>query len=185
MGGGGYIARYAGIYEKHKAIDSVGKNTRVARNLAFVRKRRATFLGIFCLFSFVCGKKGKEKNRARWTLVRTRISLVKSSTPRCGSGPKCRLEGPPPPPDCSLGPLPHANPAPPLSWGGWGRKCCGLREAQRTLTYGKKIQPKEEVFGRISLRTSVQKLRSGPPNPGKTSTLAPTSRTDVHEKTSV
>ena len=29
------------------------------------------------------------------------------------------------------------------------------------------IQPKEEVFGRISLRTSGQKLRSGPPNPGK------------------
>ena len=28
---------------------------------------------------------------------------------------------------------------------------------------GKKIQPKEEVFGRISLRTSGQKLRSGPP----------------------
>ena len=32
---------------------------------------------------------------------------------------------------------------------------------------GTKIQPKEEVFGRISLRTSGQKLRSGPPNPGK------------------
>ena len=33
---------------------------------------------------------------------------------------------------------------------------------------GTKIQPKEEVFGRTSLRTSRQKLRSGPPNPGKT-----------------
>ena len=32
---------------------------------------------------------------------------------------------------------------------------------------GTKIQPKEEVFGRISLRTSGQTLRSGPPNPGK------------------
>ena len=32
---------------------------------------------------------------------------------------------------------------------------------------GAKIQPKEEVFGRISLRTSGQKLRSGPPNAGK------------------
>ena len=32
---------------------------------------------------------------------------------------------------------------------------------------GTKIQPKEEVFGRTSLRTSRQKLLSGPPNPGK------------------
>ena len=40
----------------------------------------------------------------------------------------------------------------------------------------------EEVLGRISLRTSSQKLRSGPPNPGKTSMLARTSRTNVHEK---
>ena len=47
---------------------------------------------------------------------------------------------------------------------------------------GTKIQPKEEVFGRRSLRTSGQKLRSGPPNPGKISILAPTSRADVHEK---
>ena len=30
-----------------------------------------------------------------------------------------------------------------------------------------KNQPKEEVFGRTSLRTSGQTLRSGPPNPGK------------------
>ena len=50
---------------------------------------------------------------------------------------------------------------------------------------GTKIQPKEEVFGRISLRTSGQKLRSGPPNPGKKSNLERTSRADVHEKTSV
>ena len=28
------------------------------------------------------------------------------STPRCGSGPKCGLEAPPPPPPCALGPLP-------------------------------------------------------------------------------
>ena len=28
-------------------------------------------------------------------------------------------------------------------------------------------QPKEEVFGQTSLRSSSQKLRSGPPNPGK------------------
>ena len=35
------------------------------------------------------------------------------------------------------------------------------------LFSGTKIQPKEEVFGRTSLRTSGQKLRSGPPNPGK------------------
>ena len=40
---------------------------------------------------------------------------------------------------------------------------------------GTKIQPKEEVFGRISLRTSGQKLRSGPPNPGKNKH----SRTDI------
>ena len=31
----------------------------------------------------------------------------------------------------------------------------------------RKISPKTEVFGRTSLRTSGQKLRSGPPNPGK------------------
>ena len=47
---------------------------------------------------------------------------------------------------------------------------------------GTKIQPKEEVFGRTSLRTSRQKLRSGPPNPGKTSISERTSRADVHEK---
>ena len=49
---------------------------------------------------------------------------------------------------------------------------------------GTKIQPKEEVLGRISLRTSGQKLRLGPPNPGKTSISARTSRADVHEKIS-
>ena len=48
-----------------------------------------------------------------------------------------------------------------------------------------KISPKTEVFGRTSLRTPGQKLRSGPPNPGKTSSLARTCRADVHEKTSV
>ena len=48
-----------------------------------------------------------------------------------------------------------------------------------------KNQPNEEVLGRISLWTSPQKLRSGPPNPGKTSILAWTSRAGVHEKTSV
>ena len=32
---------------------------------------------------------------------------------------------------------------------------------------GAKNQTKEEVLGRISVRTSSQKLRSGPPNPGK------------------
>ena len=42
-----------------------------------------------------------------------------------------------------------------------------------------KMQPKEEGFGRISLQTSGQKLRS----PGKTSILERTSRADVHEKT--
>ena len=47
---------------------------------------------------------------------------------------------------------------------------------------GTKNQPKEEVLARISLRTSGQKLRSGPPNPGKTSILGRTSRADVHEK---
>ena len=50
------------------------------------------------------------------------------------------------------------------------------------LKTGTKIQPKEEVFGRTSLRTSRQKLRSGPPNPGKTSTSERTSHADVHEK---
>ena len=50
---------------------------------------------------------------------------------------------------------------------------------------GTKNQPKEEVFGRMSLRTSGQKVRSGPPNPGRTSTLTRTLRADVHDKTSV
>ena len=49
----------------------------------------------------------------------------------------------------------------------------------------RKISPKTEVFGRTSLRTSGQKLRSGTPNPGKTSILARACRADVHEKTSV
>ena len=44
-------------------------------------------------------------------------------------------------------------------------------EASRCLAgpsgSGTKSQPKEEVLGRISLQTSGQKLRSGPPNPGK------------------
>ena len=46
----------------------------------------------------------------------------------------------------------------------------------------RKISPKTEVFGRTSLRTSGRKLRSDPPNPGKTSILARTCRADVHEK---
>ena len=50
---------------------------------------------------------------------------------------------------------------------------------------GTKNQPKEEALGRISLRTSGQRLRSGPPNPARISILARTSRADVHEKTSV
>ena len=44
----------------------------------------------------------------------------------------------------------------------------GGPEACAHLHSGTKIQPKEEVFGRTSLRTSGQKLRSGPPNAGKT-----------------
>ena len=35
----------------------------------------------------------------------------------------------------------------------------------RLVGPGTKIQPKEEILGRISLRTSGQKLQSGPPNP--------------------
>ena len=59
----------------------------------------------------------------------------------------------------------------------------GSRPENRLLgKSGTKIQPKEEVFSRISLRTSGQKLRSGPPNPGKASILERTSRADVHEK---
>ena len=60
----------------------------------------------------------------------------------------------------------------------------GRRALRRVLRRdsGTRIQPKEEVFGRISLRTSGQKLRSGPPNPGKTSILERTARADIHEK---
>ena len=53
------------------------------------------------------------------------------------------------------------------------------------LNQKRKISPKTEVFGRTSLRTSGQKLRSGPPNPSKTSISARAYRADVHEKTSV
>ena len=50
----------------------------------------------------------------------------------------------------------------------------------------RKFSPKSlEVLGRISLRTSGRKLRSGPPNTGKRSILAWTSGADVHGKTSV
>ena len=41
-----------------------------------------------------------------------------------------------------------------------------MKEPSRSKSETKK-QPKEEVFGRTSLRISGQKLRSGPPNPGK------------------
>ena len=51
-----------------------------------------------------------------------------------------------------------------------------------SLSSGTKIQPKEEVLGRTSLRTSRQKLRSGPPKPGKTSISERTSHADVHDK---
>ena len=61
----------------------------------------------------------------------------------------------------------------------------GATRRQQTCISGTKNQPKEEVLGRTSLRTSGQKLRSGPPNPGKTSILARKSRADVHERTSV
>ena len=40
-------------------------------------------------------------------------------------------------------------------------------ELLKCLFQKRKISPKTEVFGRTSLRTSGQKLRSGPPNPGK------------------
>ena len=50
---------------------------------------------------------------------------------------------------------------------------------------GTKTQPKEEVLGRTSLRTSRLKLRSGPPNLRKTSISERASHADVHEKTSV
>ena len=43
---------------------------------------------------------------------------------------------------------------------------CYVQKSQDSET---KNQPKEEVFGRTSLRTSRQKLRLGPPSPGKTS----------------
>ena len=53
---------------------------------------------------------------------------------------------------------------------------------QYSLIFRTKSQPTEQVFGRTSLRTSGQKLRSGPPKSGKTSTLARTCRADVHKK---
>ena len=48
----------------------------------------------------------------------------------------------------------------------------------------KKNHPKEEILGRIFVRTSGQKLRSGPPNHGKTRVLARarTSGADVLKK---
>ena len=59
-----------------------------------------------------------------------------------------------------------------------------LLQGKGTSAKKMKNQPKEEVLGRISLRTSGEKLRSGPPNLGKRSILARTPRADIHEKTS-
>ena len=67
------------------------------------------------------------------------------STPRCGSGPKLRLEGAPPP-FCALGP--HTSPPPSQSIetrasgvgakGGWvGREGLGLREGSSSCNGGK------------------------------------------------
>ena len=75
---------------------------------------------------------------------------ILSSTPRCGSGPKCRLEAPPPPPPCALGPLPPTSlgrtlPEPcKKSQGGWGEegrrgrggKGFGLREGSSDYNRG-------------------------------------------------
>ena len=51
----------------------------------------------------------------------------------------------------------------------WRRVLNTEKRCDAIQNSGTKIQPKEEVFSRISLWTSGQKLRSGPPNPGKTS----------------
>ena len=59
----------------HSSIGSEGNITRVARNLAFARKKKALFLSIFCLFSCVWSQKGQEKKPA--LNPGTRVSLVK------------------------------------------------------------------------------------------------------------
>ena len=43
------------------------------------------------------------------TRATTALKGIFLSTPRCGSGPKCRLDGPPPPPLTTEGPLPHTS----------------------------------------------------------------------------
>ena len=79
--------------------------------------------------------------------VKTLPGSESSSPPRCGSGPKCRLETPPPPPPCALGTLP-----PQPAWagackksqGGWGEegrrgrggKGFGLREGSSNYNGG-------------------------------------------------
>ena len=55
---------------------------------------------------------GRPRFSARTSMTRT---VVESGTPRCGSGPKCRLEPPPLHPPCALGPLPPHQPGPPPS----------------------------------------------------------------------
>ena len=57
-----------------------------------------------------------------------KIPLKTLRTPRYGSGPKCRLHGPPPPPLTIEGPLPHTSLGRTLpehckkSQGGWGEE---------------------------------------------------------------
>ena len=51
------------ILVRYPQENSEGNITRVARNLAFAQKKKVPFLGIFCLFSCVWGKKGQGKKK--------------------------------------------------------------------------------------------------------------------------
>ena len=102
-----------------------------------------------------------ETLRKRGRGYRTQLAMLRSRTPRCGSGPKCRLEGPSPPPPCALGPLPHARLGRPLpehckkrqaGWGeqgegGRGGKGCSLREGSASATGGGGGGPSKQHLG--------------------------------------
>ena len=88
-----------------------------------------------------------------------------SSTPRCGSGPKCCLEAPPPPPPCALRPLPPTSLGRPLpepckkSQGGWGEegrrgrggKGFGLREGSSNYNGGRDGDPPNTSWGQTHI----------------------------------
>ena len=57
-----------------------------------------------------------------------------------------------------------------------------IRPLSRDSDFRNEKSAQRGALGRTFLQTSGQRLRSGPPNPGKARNVARTSRVDVHEK---